>query len=97
MQECLRPIGAGATHRPTRVENINGGTPRNALALAIPAWSGPFSKKPLIPILGELAHLMPQEIGDFGAAVKERGVRELHAYPDSASVSTDNLAAVAAL
>jgi hypothetical protein len=78
-------------------ESINGGTPTTALAKAEVSWGNVFPDKPLIPIMGELDVVTAGEITSYADLIAAKGISQFHAYTDTAVVSEEKLATIAAL
>lgn len=83
--------------RTGKPEDINGKSPAAAIAKAKAAWTGAFPGKEMVPIMGELIYVTPNEIADYANLIATDGVRQFHAYTDGNEVSPANLAAIAAI
>lgn len=80
-----------------RRQNINGGTPANAITRGMNAWSPQAQGKPIIPMAGEIDVITAAEIAAYGQELTNRGITEGHFYADSPKVPAANLAAINAL
>jgi len=82
-------------------ENINGGTPANAIARGMPVWNAKANGKPVIPMAGEIDLATVQEIAEYGQQLKQLNLSEAHFYADIADpvkgVPAEVLAAIKAL
>jgi len=95
--DLLLPQSYWRVMTPKGPKSANGGTPKTAVQNGFDAWGRIPNHKPIIPIAGELGVISPDEIRDFGEAMKAQGVRELHLYIDASDTSASKLAAIKAL
>lgn len=76
---------------------INGGTPDKAIDRGLASWRHIAAGKAILPMAGELDVIGDDEIGLYGARLRQEGVAAAHFYADSDNAAPENYAAIANL
>jgi hypothetical protein len=85
------------TNNNGKVEDINGGTPDNAIDTGLASWRHIANGTTIIPMAGEIDVVTTDEIGAYAARVRHEGLDQYHFYADNGSVSGQKCAAVKAI
>lgn len=68
-----------------------GGTPQKAYDRTLLSWKTlDLGGKPIIPIIGQIAHVTPQSIADFRSLIANDGLTQVHFYCDDAAIPQAN-------
>jgi hypothetical protein len=77
---------------------LAGGTAQSAYTRSWASWKTlELGAIPIVPIIGQIANITPQSIGDFGTIMKQNQMNEVHFYTDVAGLPDATYATMASL